>query len=499
MTHCVPPPGVRDLLPSVAFLFLLFMLSPVAVVAADGPVGRVIVANGDVTAVRAGESARSLDRGAPVYEGDEVRTGLRATAQLRFSDGGLFALQADTRFAVDTYEVNDDGGGSALMRFLRGALRTITGSIGQRADDTYRLDTPTATIGVRGTAYALHYCDVECADSHGGEPGLYGRVGDGEVLVTTSGGNARFRAGMYFFVPEGGPPRTILKPPEGILDGTGADDGDDAETAEHDSETTITALEETSSLESEGVGDTSEPIFEASDTFIASDEGTVTNISGAAITASTSTQNGLEFFPEGGAFNTDGSGNVDEVQFTNGPLVQLSGSSTLQESGSVQGLGVQWGRWEDGLLVDGGAPVAGNLAFATTSNFTDPTTLASLSGSFNYSNPVGPSAFDTTNLLWTVDALSVGVDFGAGDLVLNQFDLSPVSGIGMSFVDGDVFGEDLQVNNNSIEIRAMNGVGDFAEIRGQFVGAAAEGMIVILFADQNNGPEVTGTQVLQSP
>lgn len=477
-------------------LLLVCVLLPAVAVAAVEPVGHMVSASGDVTAVRAGESARSLDRGDPVYEGDELRTGVRASAQIRFADGGLFALDNDTRFSVDSYETNDDGGGSALMSFLRGALRTITGTIGSRSDDDYRLRTPTATIGVRGTAYALSYCDAECAAGHDGRPGLYGQVGSGGVLVNTPKGVAEFGAGSYFFVSEDGVSRAILKPPKGILDG-GADEarGEAGEALDDAAAGGGLPSREEAAEWFESLGITG-VIFESGDTFEGGG-GPATGVSGALAAFSPSAGVGIGAFPAGGNFTTDGSGNLDGVQFPSGPIVQVTGA-TLDEAGIESDLGVAWGRWSGGFDVDG-SPATGNLAFAVSDNFTQPTTLASLNGSLTYGNPVGPQPFDDTGAAWAVDALSLGVDFDAVDITLNQFDLSPVAaGAGLSFTDLDVNDPsvDLDLSANGLALSVVNSGGGAALI-GRFVGGAADGLIVVFEANQTGGPQISGLKILR--
>lgn len=480
-------------------ILVAFLLMSQTASAAVEPVGRLISADGDVTAIRAGESARSLDRGDPVYEGDELRTGARATAQVRFSDGGLFALEADTRFAVNQYEAGDDGGGSALMQFLRGALRTITGSIGSRSNDTYRLRTPTATIGVRGTSYALSYCDAECAAGHDGQPGLYGRVGDGEVRVNTPKGVGEFGAGSYFFVPEGGASRAIIKPPKGILEG-GADrareKAGEAIDAAVGSGVLPSREEAAEILQSLGITGV---VFESGDTFEAEGEST-TGLGGAAVTANgldgqSAPYNGFEFFPPSGNFSTDDSGNVDGVQFSNDTNVQVT-SATLDELDFESDLGVAWGRWSGGFNVNG-SPATGNLAFAATDNFTEPTTLASLNGTLDYGNPVGPQAFDNNGGLWTVDALSLGVDFDAVDITLNQFDLSNTTLGALSFTNTDTANLDLSGNGLALTTTSQAGG---AAIIGSFVGGAAEGMIVVFTVNPlllQTVDSINGTKILR--
>jgi len=207
---------------ATAVLLLAVALVPVSGGAdADRPAGRVVSVSGNVIAVRANESARSLDFGGSVREGDEVRTGPAGRVQMRMHDGGMLELEPASRLAIDRYGENDDGTSSALMRFLAGALRTMTGAISKGAGDRYRMDTPIATMGVRGTGYEIEYCDRECARAGGTEPGLYGWISEGVGSGTTERGGLDFSAGEYLFVPAGDVnalPRPLLQPPPGILD-----------------------------------------------------------------------------------------------------------------------------------------------------------------------------------------------------------------------------------------------------------------------------------------
>ena len=117
--------------------------------------GRVLAASGTIVATNPGGGARALSNGSRVYTGDTIDT-RDGRVQIRFIDGALVTLQPATRFEVAEYEFHDpaegdpDEGGSVLMRLFSGALRTITGIIGDDEDEAYRMETPVATIGVRG-------------------------------------------------------------------------------------------------------------------------------------------------------------------------------------------------------------------------------------------------------------------------------------------------------------------------------------------------------------
>ena len=136
-------------------LVLLGMLSGLAHAAGAAKVDFAI---GEVVALQADGSRRPLARGAEVSPGDTVDTGA-GRAQLRFSDGAMVSLQPGTQFRIDAYEFQGqaDGGEKGFFSLLKGALRTITGAIGKTDHKAYRLDTAVATIGIRGTEYAVAY------------------------------------------------------------------------------------------------------------------------------------------------------------------------------------------------------------------------------------------------------------------------------------------------------------------------------------------------------
>ncbi|WPB57463.1 FecR family protein [Xylophilus sp. GOD-11R] len=124
---------------------------------AQTPAGTVQFALGDVT-VRRQQTELPLRKGAAVESGDVLTTGADGRVQIRFSDGGLVALQPGTRFAITEYaDRNDATQDRYVVNLLRGGLRSITGLIGKRNHDNYKVETPTALIGIRGSAFTAFY------------------------------------------------------------------------------------------------------------------------------------------------------------------------------------------------------------------------------------------------------------------------------------------------------------------------------------------------------
>ncbi len=217
-------PGARAGLRNVIIAAWLTLALP-TVAAAEQAVGRVLSSVGEFVAVRPDDSRRQLQRRDPVYSGDTLHTGGRGRAQIRFIDQGLVDLRPNTVFRIDRYEAaGEEQGGAAVMTFVTGAMRTVTGSIGGDDRDDYRVESAVATIGVRGTDYSLQFCAADCASQDRPE-GLYGRVDEGGITVTNETGTSEFGAGHYFHVEDDAtPPQLLTTPPPSILDGN--DDGD---------------------------------------------------------------------------------------------------------------------------------------------------------------------------------------------------------------------------------------------------------------------------------
>lgn len=84
------------------------------------------------------------------------------------------------------------------MSLLKGAVRSITGWIGKHDNAAYRLATPTATIGIRGTDHETTVIEKTGGD----EPGTYDTVNEGSTFLKTPQGKTDVTPGKFAFVPK---------------------------------------------------------------------------------------------------------------------------------------------------------------------------------------------------------------------------------------------------------------------------------------------------------
>jgi len=138
-------------LKNAALLMALAAAYPLTIHAAAG-VAQFAV--GDVT-VRRGAANLPVAKGQVIESGDNIVTGSSGQTQIRFSDGGLVSLTPNSQFNINRYvDENDGNKDSFAVSFLRGSMRAITGLIGKRKAENYKVTTNTATIGIRGSAFS---------------------------------------------------------------------------------------------------------------------------------------------------------------------------------------------------------------------------------------------------------------------------------------------------------------------------------------------------------
>lgn len=102
-------------------------------------------------------SVRAVNRGTPVRVGDRLETAAGGHVHLRFVDGGRLSIRPASRLQVESYSHTPDQPqqGAIKFRLDEGVARSITGAWGEAARERFRLNTPVAAIGVKGTDFIV--------------------------------------------------------------------------------------------------------------------------------------------------------------------------------------------------------------------------------------------------------------------------------------------------------------------------------------------------------
>lgn len=197
----------------VAIGVLLWVMAS-GVFAADPVAGTVTLVTGHASAASPSGEIRNLIKGGAVYSGETVITSSASYVNIAFTDGGRVLLRPESRFQIERYQYAGDQGAattqeapraiqqeSAFFRLLKGGFRAVSGLIGHVRREDYAVQTPVATIGIRGTDYEVRYCNGDCTDvTPKPKDGLYAGVQFGAIALTNQGGQTTTTAGHFVFI-----------------------------------------------------------------------------------------------------------------------------------------------------------------------------------------------------------------------------------------------------------------------------------------------------------
>lgn len=139
---------------------LIAILAATASLGASSPAladaGVVEFASGVASLRDVAGKLRPAVRTQSIAEGETAETE-EGRLHLRMRDGAMIALQPRTTLRIDAYTAPGTPAAEekGWLALVRGGMRTITGLIGSVNRDAYRLQVPTATIGIRGTEFAV--------------------------------------------------------------------------------------------------------------------------------------------------------------------------------------------------------------------------------------------------------------------------------------------------------------------------------------------------------
>lgn len=172
-------------LPWLVSLMLFFVSVGLSAAELAGIVERM---QGTAQLLSAGNQ-KNLQVKSEVLQGDQITTANDAELLLRMTDGTVLAIRPNTSFIVSDYHFDnkDSNSDNFLVKLAIGGLRTVTGAIGKKNPHKVRFNTPTATIGIRGTDFEVAVLDQS---NNNAEAGTYNKVFQGATYLENSQGNS---------------------------------------------------------------------------------------------------------------------------------------------------------------------------------------------------------------------------------------------------------------------------------------------------------------------
>ncbi len=124
-------------------------------------VGTVVNLSGPLLVKKTDGTVKILSQKSEVEQGDTLISEKATYARIKFVDNSEITLRPGSQLVIDNFSYDEakPEKDSAFFSLIKGGLRSITGVLGKRNREKVGINTPTATIGIRGTTFVVQYIE----------------------------------------------------------------------------------------------------------------------------------------------------------------------------------------------------------------------------------------------------------------------------------------------------------------------------------------------------
>ncbi len=134
--------------------YLILLMTLFFSLEASAAIGTITALKGSATIDRH-QLIMPVKIGSTIDTTDIIQTSDKTLLQIIFSDKTAVTLGANTQFSVQSYQFGNAENSNAEFSLTKGFFKSISGKIGKLAPQRFKVKTPTATIGIRGTTYSI--------------------------------------------------------------------------------------------------------------------------------------------------------------------------------------------------------------------------------------------------------------------------------------------------------------------------------------------------------
>ncbi|MCF6298311.1 MAG: FecR family protein [Thiomicrorhabdus sp.] len=151
---------VRWFILCVSLFFISIMASfvyaatPVEKDSTQTAIGHIQFVIGQQVYIKRQNQQMAASIGLSLYENDSLITGKNSFIHVKMADDALISIRPQSHLKIDCYQGKAEQGEPCLkFTLLKGQVRKVSGKAGKANPTQYRLNTPVAAIGIRGTDY----------------------------------------------------------------------------------------------------------------------------------------------------------------------------------------------------------------------------------------------------------------------------------------------------------------------------------------------------------
>ncbi|MFZ6743385.1 FecR family protein [Undibacterium sp. JH2W] len=148
---------------AIKFFFIAALCLSCALGFAAQIAGTVTHLSGPLIAKKADGTVKVLSLQSAIEQGDTLIAEKDTYARIKFADNSEIVLRPNTQIKIDQFSFEEDkpNNDGFTMTLIKGGLRAVTGLLGKRNKERFGLNTPTASIGIRGTTFIAEYVPPE--------------------------------------------------------------------------------------------------------------------------------------------------------------------------------------------------------------------------------------------------------------------------------------------------------------------------------------------------
>jgi hypothetical protein len=174
---------------TIVLLLLSCLAAPISLAWAESQaVATVVALRGTAVAQNKSGASRNLSLKSQLFQEDVLKTGNNGKLQIMFTDNSIISMSRDSEMKIAEYRWQSEQKDGALkMQVKEGLFRVMGGAIAKDAPQNFKTETPTATIGIRGSMYAFKSTQDSLSVVFQGGKGIDIFNNQGKVSITVPG------------------------------------------------------------------------------------------------------------------------------------------------------------------------------------------------------------------------------------------------------------------------------------------------------------------------
>jgi hypothetical protein len=118
-------------------------------------IGKISEVQGSAIEIRRGKEVIKASNGTVVESNDTVSVGSNTKLTITFVDNSTAKITENSKLVIDDFVYDPKGASKSAMRVTLGTVRMASGGIAKQNSQNVNIKTPTASIAVRGTDFAM--------------------------------------------------------------------------------------------------------------------------------------------------------------------------------------------------------------------------------------------------------------------------------------------------------------------------------------------------------